>query len=262
LQRRWVGRSLWGIGLTASVLAGGAAQAQSTEVVAGDAGRKLVTLQGIRSATAAPDGLGFVALAYSLGPDTISVSGDDLGDRDLSAGLGFGLGDPARTVGVQVTANLLALDEGFGENGSVSVKLSRRLNTATVPSFLGLSFDGLGEWGSLGIDQTASIALTAFPQVTVSAQSYPLMLTIGVEKNLDDSSEDPRLYAGAGIGLTRNFGASLAWTGDVFTLGGALRIEGLDSMRFSASVYDVFDQEDDRSITLAASFFVSDLLGR
>jgi hypothetical protein len=236
------------------------ALAQSTEVVAVDASPKLVTLQGIRSATVAPDGLGFVALAYTASPD--AISGDDFGDRDLSAGLGFGFGDPSRTVGLQFTASLLALDEDFGESGSLSVKLSRRLSAATVPTFAALSFDGLGEWGSLGIDRTASVALTAFPEVTAGGQSCPLMLTIGIEKNLDNSSEDPDFYAGVGIGLTRNFGASLAWTGDVVTLGGGFRIDGLDSVRFSASVYDLFDQEDDRSITLAASFFVSDLFGR
>ena len=55
--------------------------------------------------------------------------------------------------------------------------------------------------------------------------------------------------------------ASLAWTGEGVTVGGAFRVPGLDSMRFTASVNDVFDQADSRRITVSATIFVRDLLG-
>lgn len=232
----------------------GPACAQS---IGNDEGR-LVTLQGIRSATVAPHGLGFASLALS------GRTENDPEDGIASAlALGFGLGDAEETVGFQVSVGMSPVLEDFGASGSLSVKASRRIAAGAAPTYVGLSFDRLAGWGDAeGAEETASLSLTSFPRVMIGGEAYPLMLTLGAGTHQRDGGEEPGLYAGAGIGLTRNFGASLAWTGETVTLGTVFRVEGLDSMRFTASVDDLFDQEDSRRLTVAATFVVEDLFGR
>ena len=86
-------------------------------------GNKLVTLQGIRSATVAPSGLVFGSLGLTSRRDSL---GDFFDEGDGSIVLGFGLGDATKTVGVQVSASITSLTDSFGDSGSLSIKAARR----------------------------------------------------------------------------------------------------------------------------------------
>lgn len=232
-------------------LAGGAA-AQAI----GEGDGRLVTLQGIRSATVAPAGLGYVALALSERADADTADG-----LASSLSFGTGFGDAARGVGVQLSASLSPAFGGLGESGSLGLKFGHRLATDT-PTFVALSLDRLGGWGERAdLAPTATLAITTFPKLRVGADAYPLMLTVGVESELGEEDADPVAYAGGGIGLTRNFGASLAWTGRDWTLGTVARVDGLDNWRFTASISDLLDQEDGRRLSVTATYVIQDLWG-
>lgn len=216
---------------------------------------KLVTLQGIRSATVAPAGLGFAALA-------LSERADDDPEDGLASSLSFGLGfgDAARDVGVQATVSLSPVFDDFGESGSLGVKFARRLSGGASPTFVALSADRLAGWGDRSDDDpTATLAVTTFPRLTLGGDTYPVMLTVGAGTGIRDDGNEPGVYAGAGIGLSRNFGASLAWTGEDVTLGAVARIPALDSWRFTASVSDLLDEEEGRRFGVTATYVVQDL---
>ncbi|EYD76429.1 hypothetical protein Rumeso_01987 [Rubellimicrobium mesophilum DSM 19309] len=221
---------------------------------------KLVSIQGIRSATVAPSGLAYGAVALT----NRQQDGDEFVDGpEGSLSFGFGVGDASRTVGLQFSVNLTSLSDGVGESGSLSIKASRRLGGLRVPTYVGLSVDRLAGWGEAeDFDPSTSLAVTMFPRIEVGDESYPLMLTAGVGSDIVDDQSDPGVFLGAGVGLTHNLGASVAWTGETVSLGTVFRVDGLDSMRFGASVDDVFDQEDRRRLVLTATFFVDDLFGR
>lgn len=242
--------------IIALAVAAGLGQAASAQDRApGD--RRLAALLGVQSATVAPQGFGFAALALT---SLQEESGWGSAEGTLAFGTGFGRATGG--VGVQVTAYLANLSDGPGDSGSLSIKLAHRLDAAPVPTFVAVSVDGLAGWGDLDDEESASVIVTSFPEVTLGGSTYPLMVTLGAATDASDSQSEPGLFAGIGIGLTPNLGASLAWSGDYVTLGASFRVEGLDSVRFSATVQDVFDDQDERSVTLAATYFVDDLFGR
>ena len=220
---------------------------------------RLVTLQGIKSATVAPSGLAFASLG--LATDRGSLTGFP-NDGNGTIVLGFGLGNVRDTVGVQVSANFTSLNEGFGNSGTLSFKLARQINGLDIPSFVGLSLDRLAGWGdTAALDPSATLALTLFPTVQIGGQSYPVMVTAGYGSDILDHHREPGAYVGAGIGITANFGASIAWTGESVTVGTAFKFDALDNVRFSASVEDVFDQVGGQRLTLSATYYFNDIFG-
>ena len=242
-------------GSLGKLLAGGASVLILTapSVWAEGAGR-LVTLQGIRSATVAPAGLAFASLGLTSRRDSL---GEFFDQADGSIVLGFGLGDASKTVGVQVSASITSLTDDFGDSGSLSIKAARQITGLAVPTFVGLSLDRLAGWGDgTLIDESASLAVTLFPVARIGGQAYPVMITAGYGDSVLNHHRDPGAYVGAGIGITENFGASFAWTGESVTLGTAFKFDGLDNVRFSASVEDAFDQVDGQRLTVTATYYI------
>lgn len=221
---------------------------------------RLVTLQGIRSATVAPAGLAFASLGLTSRRDSL---GDFFDEADGSIVLGFGLGDASETVGVQVSASITSLTDSFGDSGSLSIKASRRINGLEVPTFVGLSFDRLAGWGDGKlIDESATFSVTMFPTAQIAGQTYPLMITAGYGNAVLERLREPGAFVGAGIGITENFGASLAWTGESVTLGTAFKFDALENMRFSASLEDAFDQVGGQRVTVSATYYFDTNFGR
>ena len=221
-------------------------------------GNRLVTLQGIKSATVAPSGLAFGSLGLTSRRDSL---GDFFDEADGSIVLGFGLGDASKTVGVQVSASITSLDS-FGDSGSLSVKAARQINGLETPTFVAVSLDRLAGWGDgTLIDPSATLIVTMFPTANIGGQSYPLMLTAGYGTSVLDHHREPGAYVGAGMGITENFGASLAWTGESVTIGTAFKFDALDNMRFSASLEDAFDQVGGQRVTLSATYYFDTKFG-
>lgn len=235
--------------VTLAMLSPAASSAQQGEA-------KHLTLLGIPSATVAPANLGFAS---------ISATTDRAGTADGADGslaFGLGLGDADTGIGVQVTGYVTSLSDDFGDSGYFEVKGSRRIVGGNTPVYASLTLGSLGTWGdSTDRDTSATLAVTAFSAVRFSpaGDAFPVMFTLGGGSNVRDDDTDPGLFLGAGIGLTPHLGASLAWGGDYVNLGASFKVDGLDNIGLTATVYDLFDQEDSRRLTLSATYLFSDL---
>jgi len=221
---------------------------------------KSVTLQGIQSATVAPSGLAFASVAGTTFNTQVQRIEDN---ADLSGVFGFGTGNAEESVGFQFSANITSLFENFGNSGYISFKASHRIADFQTPTYFGISLDHLGQWGDNAEDYepTVAFAVTSFPDVTLGGEMFPLMLTAGAGTHIRTNGTEPGIFFGAGIGLTQNLGASMAWTGETVTLGSAFKFDGLESISFSANVDDLFNQQDSRRVTLSATWIIQDLFG-
>lgn len=214
--------------------------------------QKYVTLLGIHSATVAPNGLVFAHLTTS-----IDLNGGSA-EEDSALSLGFGLGDARDGLGFQFTATGNSSSDNFDSFGYFGIKASHLLNSGASPTYLGLSIDRIGGMGAAAdIDPAATLILTRFAHLgnADTGQTYPVMMTIGAGTHVRNLSEDPGIFLGAGIGLSRNFGLSAAWNGDYFDVGTAFQIGGLKNIGFTVSILDAFNQEDRQQLSLGISWF-------
>ncbi|WP_225029468.1 hypothetical protein [Xinfangfangia pollutisoli] len=222
-----------------------------------------LTMTGIRSATTAPGGLAFISGSWSS--DRVnSAGGSGLIDRtDGSMSFGAGFGSAETGIGVQLTATITSLSDDFADSGYLGVKFSRRISAeGQVPVYLGVAVDSLGAWGdSSQNEETADLILSAFPVIQTASGPKPLMVTVGYGSHTRDYGTAPGAYFGVGLGLTRNFAVSAAWNGDEAILGTGFRFDALPNMHFTASIDDVFDQNDTRRLTLQATWTTDKLFG-
>lgn len=222
-----------------------------------------LTLTGIRSATVAPGGLAFVSAGWTS--DRVDGTGGsgviDNTDGSLSFGAGFGSAEDG--IGFQFTANISSLTGDFGDSGYLALKASRRVSgPGRLPVYLALDAQNLAPWGdSEDNEESLDLIVTAFPTVDLGAGPRPMMFTLGAGTNVRDDDTEPGIYLGAGLGLTRHFAVSAAWTGEDVTLGTGFRFDALPNMQFSASVDDVFDENDSRRLTLQATWMTDRLFG-
>lgn len=211
---------------------------------------KNLTLLSIPSATVAPHGLGFASLGLT------SKRGGTGNDWDGSMTLGAGLGDAQRAAGLQVTANITSLSSNFGDSGYFEAKLARLVVPGDSPLYVAAQVEGLARWGQAStVPQRGRIMATWFTDLSTGNDLFPLMVTLGYGSHLRNGRTDPGVFAGAGIGLTRNLGVSAAWTGETLDLGAAWRFEGAPGMTMSAEINDATDRLGSRRFSITFSFF-------
>lgn len=224
-------------------LIGGAALALTALSAAAQEPPNHLILNGIPSATAAPSGIGFV-----------QISGTDNNHNDTvdgSIALGFGLGDAAAGIGVQTTLHLTSLSD-FGGSGYLSMKFSRAL---TDRLYGALEVSHLAGWGEAeDIDPNVSAVLSYFGLISVGGGSYPVILSAGFGERLrwDETEAKSAGFIGIGVGFSETFAGSLAYTGDDWEIGLGARVN--EALTLTASVEDVFDQNDARKVVLSANF--------
>lgn len=235
------------IGLVAS---GDRADAQSQPAA------KNVTLLGIQSATVAPHGLAFGVISLTnKGVENASR------EEDGSLGFGVGVGNAQTGVGLQFSAQITSLSDDFADSGFLEVKAARQIVGGTTPTFIAASIDGAGWGDSSDRDTGGAVMVTSLRQVrfSESGEFYPIMFTLGVGTNERNNGDDPGFFGGLGIGLTPNVGISAAWGGDAVNLGASFRFDQVDNLGVTATLFDAFDQEDSRRISVSVSYFLTDL---
>lgn len=218
---------------------------------------KNVTLLGIPSATVAPHGLVFGSLSVSSDVPGPVTHGDG------SLALGFGLGSAEENVGLQVTSYFTNFSDSIGGSGYLAFSASRRVSAGSTPLYAGLSIGQVGGWGnSSALDPSATVTLTGFSAlVGRDGEVWPLMFTLGGGSNIRNGETDPGLFAGVGIGLTEELGASVAWYGDHVNLGTSYRPQGTTNGYFTASLIDAFDQQDSRRAVVSFNLLLGNLFG-
>ena len=236
------------IALAAAILGHAPAAAQE----AGYAGKN-VALLGISSGTVAPSGLAFAAISATSDLDGTDTRGG------LAFGLGFGNADDG--VGVQIATYFTDIQDGVGESGFFELKASKQLSAGPTRIYGAVSVRGGGFGADSNRPTSGRLAISGFQtfEAGASQDTYPVMWTLGVGTHERNNNTDPGIFGGVGIGLTPNIGASLAWEGEYFTLGTSFRFNNLENLRVTASVLDVFDQENSRSLNVSVSYFFRDL---
>lgn len=214
---------------------------------------RLVVVQGVPTATTMPGGSAFASVS-----GTTKREGGSGVDGSLAFGIGFG--DARETVGAQIVANITSTHPSdFGDSGSLSFKLSRTLPEAFGNSTVGLTFDDLAPWGDAdGRDVRTSLAWTSARQIRVAGERIPLLLNLGVVSETS-YHDDWTPFAAVGLGLSENLSMTIAHNGDYPVIGATTRVPGLDDVSFSASLQDVFDERNERRVTLTASIAFNDL---
>ncbi len=222
------------------------------------AGQKYLTLLGIPSATAVSKGVGFVGFGITNNRSAVVSSGDG------SAIFGFGLGNAEQGIGLQFAANITSLESSFADSGYFSIKASRRIAEGKNPTYASLSVGHLAGWGDAnGFDETGTLAVTTFTSIDSqrSGEAYPVMLTIGAGTHIRNNEQDPGVFFGAGVGLTRNLAVSAAWTGDRAHFGAGFKVDGLNNMRFGLAIDDAFNNDNNRRVILTLGVRFDNLFG-
>lgn len=254
---RQMNRRLGLILVAASLCGAGTAGAGELSFTA-QPSQKNLTLLGIESATVAPRGMIFGALSATTRSSSL------VNKSDGAFQLGVGLGNAERGIGVQIGAVATPLSSGFADSGYLTVKLSRRVAAGRMPTYLGFSVSQLGRWGHTpGVETAGTFVVTSFTQVrfTPGGESFPVMFSVGGGTNIRKDSTHPGAFAGVGIGLNRNVGASLAWAGDYFDLGAAFRFDGMPNLALSVEVDDVLNQRNSRRLTGALVWYLPKAFG-
>lgn len=223
---------------------------------------KNLTLLGIPSATTAPSGIAFGQVSRTLGigreDDIPFIVDNDSGDRTVLA-FGVGFGDANDGIGGQLTVVGGPSSDDFDSFTYGSVKLSRRINSFSDPTYVALQVDRIAGSGEASdLDPAVSLLFTKFGETA----SFPYMLTIGANNRARNDGEDPGLLFGAGMGVTQMLGVSGAWSGEHIDLGASLRFESLENARVAIVLSDAFDMEDRRAVTVGLSWSVDLGFGR
>ncbi|MDO6587950.1 hypothetical protein Q4543_20775 [Salipiger sp. 1_MG-2023] len=219
---------------------------------------KHLTLLGVPSAVTAPHGSVFASLAYA----TQRVnSSEDEGDGSLA--LGLGLGDINDGLGIQLTSQIVSLENDFADSGFFGLKLGRRISAGQTPLYLGLSVGNFGAWGNADDnDTTVDAMLTGFHLFdTGGSAPTPVMFSLGYGSHVRDRFTEPGGFAGIGVGLSPWLASSVSWYGDYGTLGVSWSPPSNRKLSITASVVDVTDAIDERRGVFSVNFVLPKAFG-
>ena len=191
------------------------------------------------------------AYGADWGDAFVGVSGVTAGDTrnraDGSASVGFGLGNAAESVGLEVTTGIISL-EGFGEDGSVGFKLHRVFPDANNFA-VAVGWSNPITWGAANQDQDTfyGVATGQFNLREGAANPMPLTTSLGVGTGAFRSTgaiaadtNAPNVFGSVGLRLIPEVSVITSWTGS--GLGLAASAAPLDvPLIFTAGVSDITD---------------------
>ncbi|MBD2251565.1 hypothetical protein [Nostoc parmelioides] len=156
---------------------------------------------------------------------------EDNKDRvDGSLSVGFGLGDSAKSVGLEVNVNITSVGGGdtfdFGDSGGVGFKLHRYLGDGTA---VAVGWSNAIKWGDVSSskDTIYGVVTRAFPlQPKNSNNQLPLTISVGLgsgafrSKGAIDANENPaNLFASLGLRVIPQVSLVSSWTGNRLNMG-------------------------------------------
>jgi len=168
------------------------------------------TLSNTRSRT--PTGGLIAPTAFGMDRNTafLGLSGaildGDVSNEDLDGSLSFGigLGDAARLTGVEISANIISLTDGVGEDGTIGVKWHGEVSPEMR---VAVGFTNLAQWGAAkDIDNTLYAVLTRALVVGSRAAAVSVGAGSGRFADFGNPSSDSSLsgFLSANLQLTGN----------------------------------------------------------
>jgi hypothetical protein len=145
-------------------------------------------------------------------------------ESDGVVGLGFGLGNAQKNVGVQVGISLVDISSPFSD-GSINLKLHRRLPKDFA---IAIGVQGLTTWGNTdGGSSVFGVATKRFKLRPDRTQPFSeLYTTVGVgggqfrsESDINEGNENVGVFGSLGIKVIQPVGFVAEWSGQDLTLG-------------------------------------------
>ena len=218
---------------------------------------------GVPSGFGASSGMLFGWVDYTNFDPYTGIEGDD----DGSMGLGFGLGDPAETIGLEVSVSITSVSTGwwgdgvFGDEGSLNLKVHRYVPGLAFASYASLSFglDNIVGWG----DETeeypvnAYVAYSQVSDIQLGNQLLPLDITVGYGSATADFGTEPGAFASLGLGLTPSLSAALSRYGDEMNVGIVIFPQSFDFASVGLSyAWDPEQHSDTARFIISLSFLL------
>ncbi|MEA5619375.1 hypothetical protein VB711_16220 [Cronbergia sp. UHCC 0137] len=154
----------------------------------------------------------------------------DDGSSDGSLALGFGLGDSAKSVGLEVALNINSIggqgNNDFGESGTVGLKLHKLFQDGTA---IAVGWGNPVKWGEADqFDETIyGVVTKSFPlNPSNSDNQLPLTVSVGVGTG-SFSSQDarragdntPNVFGSLGLKVSPQASLISSWTGNSLNVG-------------------------------------------
>lgn len=145
-------------------------------------------------------------------------------DSDGVIGLGFGLGDPQKNLGLQVGISLVDISSPF-RDGSINLKLHRRLPKDFA---VAVGVQGLTTWGNTdGGSSVYGVATKRFKLRPDRTKPFSeLYTTLGVgggqfrsESNINEGNENVGVFGSLAVKVIQPIGLVAEWSGQDLTIG-------------------------------------------
>lgn len=183
----------------------------------------------------------YIAVSYNT-RDTQTAGNDD----DGSIAIGYGLGDPNSTLGLELTMAITSVSTGlwgdgrFADEGNFSAKIHKRVaplgfGTAASLAFGASNFSGWGGTRDMPINYNLSYTAIGY---FGSYNQFGYNFTAGVGSAVAGVESESAAYFGIGVGMG-NFSTSLAYNGDEVNAGITYFMPQIDGASFGIILGDI-----------------------
>lgn len=210
-------------------------------------------------------GTGFVSLSAA----SVSKTHDNV---DASSTVGFGLGDPYNSLGLDIYLGIISLNpetergsfSGIGEDGAISLKIGKIFNASNnfKKSFaFALGVNHAESWG----DATKSnrniygVGSVRSDICIIGFVCRPYSLSIGVGSHQVNNEKEGG-FVGLGLGLTSHSSFGVSYSGDQWLAGFNISLPTnfdslfLNDVNISVGMQDVLDRQSSQRVAVTVSY--------
>lgn len=209
---------------------------------------------GVGGGSVAPRGMSFVSASGT------SSNGTDGGNGSFDGSLAFGVGlGDVSGVSVAVSASINSVDPAdFGDSGSLALKFGTKLpRTSGSDISLGISVGGLAGWGDSkdGVVKTSVAASSRDVHYfgDGSRLAYAWSAGFGDKTAAGDTFG---AFGGLAVGMTPNFGVSVAYDGRGIDLGASFLVPDMAGLSLSVTFNDVTDTDAASGVTASLAYSI------
>lgn len=179
------------------------------------------------------------------------------GDVDGSLSLGFGLGDAVKSVGLEVSTNIISVGGqkpnfgDFADSGTMGFKLHKSLPDGTAVAF---GWSNAIKWGEANTPRE-----TLYGVITKRFDKLTVSLGVGSggyrsKGGIKSGDNDPNLFAGLGYRFIPQASLVTSWTGSTWNLGASFVPLKSAPIVVNAIFTDVTDNVNGSGFSLSAGY--------
>jgi hypothetical protein len=175
-----------------------------------------------------PSGYGAAANDGFVG---LSGAVSDTGIVDGSAVVGFGLGNPRESIGLETALAIISLKDGFGDRGALGLKAHHSFDNGIA---VALGWSNAIRWGLGTQNNSGNVKETVYGVVTKrlelqpenEANKLPLTISAGIGTGsyrsvgaIQANTNTPNFFASLGLRVIPEASVITSWTGNSLNLG-------------------------------------------